>query len=61
MTPLLLDLIWAVCSLFECSVVSVVPAADVISVGSNVALAAAFFMFSCEPSIMLVSQCGQDE
>ena len=61
MTPLLLVTIWAVCSLFECSVVSVVPAADVTFVGYNMGMAAAFFMYCCEPSIMMVSQCGLDE
>ena len=44
--------------------VSVVPAADVTSVGYSMGMAdmaAAFFRFYCEPSIMMVSQCGLDE
>jgi hypothetical protein len=46
---------------FLCSVVSVVPAADVTSVGHNMGKSAAVFMFCCDPSIMMVSQSGQDE
>jgi hypothetical protein len=61
MSPLLLVTISAVSSLFECSVVTVVPAADVTSDGYDMGMSAAFFMFCCEPSIMMVSQCGQDE
>ena len=40
---------------FSCSVVSVIPAADVTSVGYCMGKVAAFFMFCCEPSIMMVS------